>query len=98
MNARSRIVAACNAWSFPTEIPVIVCEMGVAYSPSHPAYQAAWIKEALAAMSLFPLLRIVVYFNSVDTVEWLPHHVPDFRITGKSSATRHLMLRSGYSN
>jgi beta-mannanase len=87
MNARSRIVAACTAWSFPTQIPVIVCEMGAAYSPTHPAYQATWIKEAFAAMSHFPLLRIVVYFNSVDTVEWLPHHVPDFRINGKSDAT-----------
>jgi endoglucanase len=82
MNARNRIVAACNARSFPREIPVIVCEMGAAYSANHPEYQATWIDEAFAAMAHFPLLKIVVYFNSVDSVEWFPHHVPDFRIKG----------------
>jgi endoglucanase len=36
MNARSRIVAACNAWSFPTEIPVIVLKWALPPAPIIP--------------------------------------------------------------
>ncbi len=59
--------------------PVLIAELGVT---GDPAYQVGWIKEGWGALSRYPLVRTVVYFNAVDTdLAWgADLATPDWRI------------------
>jgi beta-mannanase len=59
--------------------PVIIAEIGISGTP---AFQKKWLKEGLENSDQFPLLKIVVYFNSKDNEgAWGKEYgIPDWRI------------------
>ena len=47
--------------------PIIITELGVWDTP---AKQEAWMQAAFAAVPNYPLLKVLVYFNTQDLVSW----------------------------
>lgn len=57
--------------------PIIIAELGVAANNN---FQTAWLKDAFEQLKLFPLIRGVVYFNSLNTPKAWGGETPDWRI------------------
>jgi beta-mannanase len=47
--------------------PIIITELGVWDTP---VKQEAWMQAAFAAVPNYPLLKVLVYFNTQDLVSW----------------------------
>ena len=60
------------------EKPIIIAEFGVANDTD--ARQAAWLRDADASFSAYPLLKGVVYFNAKNAPNTWTGTVPDFRL------------------
>lgn len=62
--------------------PVMVAELGVTGDAVH---QQSWLYQAYQNLDQYPLLKTLVYFNSVDNPEaWGPNYpIPDWRIPEK---------------
>jgi beta-mannanase len=58
--------------------PIIIAEFGAANDDS--GHQAAWLHDAYEAFGQYPLLRGVVYFNSMNAPNNWTGSTPDFRI------------------
>ena len=58
--------------------PIIIAEFGVASDSDN--RQAAWLQDADASFAQYPLLRGVVYFNSMNAPNSWTGTAPDFRL------------------
>jgi cellulose synthase (UDP-forming) len=58
--------------------PIIIAEFGAA--DDTPRLQAAWLRDAYASFGNYPLLRGVIYFDSMNAPNTWTGTTPDFRI------------------
>ncbi len=58
--------------------PIFIAEFGVANNAD--SRQAAWLQNAYASFAHYPLLRGVVYFNSMNAPNSWTGTIPDFRL------------------
>ncbi len=58
--------------------PIVIAEFGVANDSD--GRQAAWLQDAYASFDQYPLLRGLVYFNSMNAPNSWTGTVPDFRL------------------
>lgn len=72
--------------------PIVIAEFGAANDSE--GRQAAWLRDAFTAFPRYPLLRGVVYFNSINAPNTWTGATPDFRLPATVSWPEGDALRS----